>query len=132
MLPLFGREQSDSNHINYVAQREFGSFDIMFNNAGVSLETPFGFPFATPSPVWRKLIDINLTAVIEGTQLACQEFKKGGKGGVVINTASMGGILPMIDSPIYAASKVLSSILLIINVSFCRRQLYILVGLLYI
>ena len=43
--------------------REFGTFDIMFNNAGVSMETPFGFPFRTPSPVWRKLLDINLTGM---------------------------------------------------------------------
>ena len=89
-----------------LAQREFGSFDIMFNNAGVSLETLFGFPFATPSPVWRKLIDINLTAVVEGTQLACQEFKKGGKEGVVINTASTAALFPFLDAPIYAGTKV--------------------------
>jgi len=53
-------------------------------------------------------------AVIEGTQIACQEFKKSGKGGVVINTASMGGLLPMLDSPIYAATKVYPLMLRII------------------
>jgi NAD(P)-dependent dehydrogenase (short-subunit alcohol dehydrogenase family) len=32
-------------------------------------------------------------------------MKKSGRGGVVVNTASMGGLLPMPGSPVYAATK---------------------------
>jgi NAD(P)-dependent dehydrogenase (short-subunit alcohol dehydrogenase family) len=32
-------------------------------------------------------------------------MKRAGKGGVIINTASMGGLLPMPNSPVYAAAK---------------------------
>src|SRR5690606_256050 len=44
------------------------------------------------------------TGVIDGTRLAVNALKAG-RGGVIINTASMGGLLPMPTAPVYAASK---------------------------
>jgi 15-hydroxyprostaglandin dehydrogenase (NAD) len=83
------------------AQREFGRLDIVCNNAGISVRTPL---FEDTAREWVKTIDINLTAVIEGTQQAVIAMQQG-RGGVIINTASMGGLLPMPGSPVYAASK---------------------------
>ncbi len=85
------------------AKLEFGGFHILCNNAGVHLEKPFDFPHHISSGGWRKIVEVNLNAVIEGTQLACTEMKR--TGGVIINTASLGGLYPMPDSPIYAATK---------------------------
>jgi NAD(P)-dependent dehydrogenase (short-subunit alcohol dehydrogenase family) len=83
------------------ANEEFGRLDIVYNNAGVGGEDLFA---DDPGP-WRRMVDINLTAVIDGTRLAVREMRKHQRGGVIINTASMGGLLPMPGSPVYAATK---------------------------
>ena len=82
------------------AVEHFGRFDIAFNNAGIAGEDLF----LDDASAWRRMIDINLTAVIDGTRIAVREMQRA-RGGVIINTASMGGLLPMPDSPVYAATK---------------------------
>ena len=82
------------------AKEHFGSFDIAFNNAGIGSESLFD----DDSGNWRRTIDINLTAVIDATRIAVRAMQMG-RGGVIINTASMGGLLPMPGSPVYAATK---------------------------
>jgi NAD(P)-dependent dehydrogenase (short-subunit alcohol dehydrogenase family) len=79
----------------------FGSVDIVCNNAGIGGE---GDLFGEEGP-WRAMLDINLRAVIEGTRLAVRAMRAAGGGGVIVNTASMGGLLPMPGSPVYAATK---------------------------
>jgi 15-hydroxyprostaglandin dehydrogenase (NAD) len=82
------------------AQEHFGAFDIAYNNAGIGGEDLF----ADEAGAWQRTIDINLTAVIDATRIAVREMQRG-RGGVIINTASMGGLLPMPGSPVYAATK---------------------------
>ncbi|PIK38117.1 putative 15-hydroxyprostaglandin dehydrogenase [Apostichopus japonicus] len=67
--------------------------DLVVNNAGVTPSNP-------------KVIDVNLTAVIRGSYLAKQFMSKenGGSGGVLINTASLAGLVPIVH-PSYVASK---------------------------
>ncbi|XP_061106146.1 15-hydroxyprostaglandin dehydrogenase [NAD(+)]-like [Conger conger] len=74
----------------------FGRIDIVSNNAGTVNEI-----------YWKKMIEINLNAVIRGTFLALQHMKKdtGGEGGVIVNTASMAGLGPVMNSPVYTATK---------------------------
>jgi NAD(P)-dependent dehydrogenase (short-subunit alcohol dehydrogenase family) len=83
------------------AVEHFGRFDIAFNNAGIGGEDLF----ADDPGDWARVVDIDLTAVIDATRIAVREMKRAGKGGVIINTASMGGLLPMPNSPVYAAAK---------------------------
>jgi NAD(P)-dependent dehydrogenase (short-subunit alcohol dehydrogenase family) len=83
------------------AVEHFGRFDIAFNNAGIGGEDLF----ADDPGDWAKVVEIDLVAVIDATRIAVREMKRSGKGGVIINTASMGGLLPMPNSPVYAASK---------------------------
>ena len=83
------------------AFEHWGALDIVFNNAGIGGEDLFA---DDPGP-WQRIIEINLIAVIDGTRIAVREMRRSGRGGVIINTASMGGLLPMPDSPVYAASK---------------------------
>ena len=83
------------------AVSQFGRLDIVYNNAGVGGEDLF----ADEAGPWKRMVDINLTAVIEGTRLAVRQMRKQNSGGVIINTASMGGLLPMPGSPVYAATK---------------------------
>lgn len=80
----------------------WGRMDVIFNNAGILTGAP-AFP-ATPFERWRGVIDLNLTAVVRGTQLAI-EAMKGSGGGVIINTASMAGVNPWQMDPVYSATK---------------------------
>ncbi len=69
----------------------YGRLDILFNNAG--------FPMiATPidevkEELWNKVIDVNLKSVFLGSKYVIPLMKKQG-GGVIINTASIGGVRP--------------------------------------
>lgn len=83
------------------AMEHFGRFDIAFNNAGIGGEDLF----ADDPGDWAKVVEIDLTAVIDATRMAVRELKRAGRPGVIINTASMGGLLPMPGSPVYAAAK---------------------------
>jgi NAD(P)-dependent dehydrogenase (short-subunit alcohol dehydrogenase family) len=80
----------------------WGQLDIMFNNAGILTGAP-RFPETAPEQ-WTRVIDLNLTAVIRGTQLAYHAMRATG-GGVIVNTASMSGITPWPLDPVYSASK---------------------------
>ncbi|XP_078000797.1 15-hydroxyprostaglandin dehydrogenase [NAD(+)]-like [Glandiceps talaboti] len=74
----------------------FGHLDVVCNNAGILNELK-----------WQLMVAINVNAVIEGTYLAVKYMgtKNGGKGGVVINTSSVVGLIPRSLIPVYVASK---------------------------
>jgi len=84
------------------AAREFGRVDIVHNNAGISERGDF---FAMSREQWAPTVAINLQAVIGATQLEVRFLRKQGGGGLIVNTASMGGMVPMPANPVYAASK---------------------------
>ncbi|XP_061660335.1 15-hydroxyprostaglandin dehydrogenase [NAD(+)] isoform X1 [Syngnathoides biaculeatus] len=74
----------------------FGGIDILCNNAGILNEGD-----------WELMVAINLVGVIKGTYAALEHMSKlkGGRGGVIINTASMAGIKPLLSCPVYSATK---------------------------
>jgi NAD(P)-dependent dehydrogenase (short-subunit alcohol dehydrogenase family) len=84
------------------ATGEFGRVDIVHNNAGVSERGDF---FAMSPEQWQRTVAVNLQAVIGATQVEVQHMRKQGGGGVIVNTASMGGLVPMATNPVYAATK---------------------------
>ncbi|KAF0460734.1 NADP-binding protein [Gigaspora margarita] len=81
------------------AQNTFGGIDVVCNNAGI---LPIEFYDQTDN--WVKTIDVNLNAVIKGTQLGIEFLKKRG-GGVIINTASVAGFYPWKLFPVYCSTK---------------------------
>jgi len=93
---------------------EFGrgnKFDLVVvcNNAGIG-ENPVSMHQLIQGNdidinLWKRLIDINLNAVIDGTFVAMQEISRMGAKGIIINTASTGGLTSMPFSPVYSASK---------------------------
>ncbi len=84
------------------AEKYFGGVDIVVNNAGIAEKRPL---WDDDRGVWKKVIDIDLSAVIEGTRLGVLTLKKQGRGGVIINTASLAGLYPQSMTPVYSAAK---------------------------
>ncbi|XP_071096643.1 15-hydroxyprostaglandin dehydrogenase [NAD(+)]-like [Haliotis cracherodii] len=78
------------------AVSKFGHVDVMCNNAGIMDER-----------IWEKQLEINFGGVLRGTMMAMNHMRKdkGGRGGVIINTASLAGLFPTYWFPAYAASK---------------------------
>src|SRR5215208_5537726 len=83
------------------AVEHFGWLDIAFNNAGIGGKDLF----ADDPGDWARIIDIDLTAVIDATRLAVRKMPLAGNAGVIINTASLIGLWPMPSAPVYAAAK---------------------------
>jgi len=72
---------------------EFGSLDVLFNNAGVGStrdpETGATYRLHELAPEdWRRVIDVNLTGVWLGIQAAVPAMRRA-RGGSIINTASI-------------------------------------------
>ena len=63
------------------AEENFGvtCVDILANNAGINVNHG-----------WRKCMEVNIMAVMSGTELAMERMKKAGKPCQIINTASLG------------------------------------------
>ncbi|HKI25272.1 MAG TPA: 2-dehydro-3-deoxy-D-gluconate 5-dehydrogenase KduD [Candidatus Sulfotelmatobacter sp.] len=81
---------------------QFGTVDILVNNAGIIRRAP-AVDYSLED--WNEIIAVNLTAVFRLSQLAARHMMERGKGGKIVNIASLlsfqGGILV----PAYAAAK---------------------------
>ncbi|KAK7503537.1 hypothetical protein BaRGS_00005076 [Batillaria attramentaria] len=79
------------------ALKHFGHLDIMVNNAGIGNERDY-----------IRMVNINLTGVITGTNLAIQAMSRenGGHGGLVLNVSSTAGLTPRAYfEPAYSGTK---------------------------
>jgi 15-hydroxyprostaglandin dehydrogenase (NAD) len=85
-----------------LAIERFGGLDIAFNNAGIIGEDLF----ADDPGDWKRVIEIDLTAVIDATRLAVRKMRLVGNAGAIVNTASLISLWPMPSAPVYAAAKV--------------------------
>jgi NAD(P)-dependent dehydrogenase (short-subunit alcohol dehydrogenase family) len=87
-----------------LALSRFGGLNVMFNNAGISCG-------AYPDFVDDKLDDfdrvmrINLLGPMLGTRNAARAMKAAGKGGVILNNASIAGTVAGLGMMTYRASK---------------------------
>jgi 15-hydroxyprostaglandin dehydrogenase (NAD) len=80
---------------------QFGRLEVVANIAGIGN----GELFADEPGDWRRVIDIDLTAVIDATRLAVRAMRAGGHGGAIVNLASLIALHPMATAPVYSAAK---------------------------
>lgn len=81
--------------------QQFGALDIAVNNAGIA--GPLAPTGEYPIEGWKKVIDINLSGVFYGMHYQIPEML--GKGGSIINVASILGMSGTRLSPAYVAAK---------------------------
>ena len=94
---------ADTRALVDFAVAEFGALDIMFNNAGISGAQ---YPRFLDDDLadFHRVIDINLYGVMTGSHAAGAYMAKHG-GGVIINNASIAGVLPGQALMSYRVSK---------------------------
>jgi NAD(P)-dependent dehydrogenase (short-subunit alcohol dehydrogenase family) len=101
-----GDVTKESDVISAVADavHQFGRLDVMFNNAGVSSPTG-GLLFEDYTDAdWDRLMNVNARGVFYGMKHAIRQFKAQGDGGVIVNTASVAGLVGW-GGTVYGISK---------------------------
>ena len=83
----------------------FGHLDILVNNARAIIGRDIAPITEIPQDVWRRFLDINVTAVFLTTQLAARAMVRQGSGGAIINIGSENSKRGMPNTAAYSASK---------------------------
>lgn len=84
------------------AEKTYGGFDILYNNAGVGTGPP-RWPDCSYDQMLRTM-QVDIVAVLEGTRQAIPRLRVRG-GGVIISTASLAGVFGFQADPVYTAAK---------------------------
>lgn len=84
------------------AEREFGRVDILINNVGGVAPKMFA---EQSERSWRRHIDINLVSMLAATSAVIPVMVRGGRGGSIVNIASIEGTRAAPGYAVYAACK---------------------------
>jgi NAD(P)-dependent dehydrogenase (short-subunit alcohol dehydrogenase family) len=79
----------------------FGGTDVLMNNAGIQP----GSGIFGPEQNWRRVVDVNLWGIIQGTQVFVPAMIARGRPGLVVNTGSKQGITTPPGDPAYNVAK---------------------------
>lgn len=79
---------------------KYGSLDVAILNAGIGETGDLIW-----ADDWRRCLDVNLIAVMQGVRMAVQAMRRMRSKGVIVIVASAGGIWEMPLSPVYSTAK---------------------------
>jgi len=96
------REPDSVDALFDAARSEFGGVDLVFNNAGVYLG---GEMRDCTFDDWKFVLDVNVDGVFHVGQRAAAFLREQGRGGYIVNTASIGGHMSHPGGLAYAVSK---------------------------
>jgi NAD(P)-dependent dehydrogenase (short-subunit alcohol dehydrogenase family) len=83
-------------------ERVFGKVHVLCNNAGVGVLGPIKL---AKFGDWDWVLGVMIGGVVNGIQTFLPRILKHGEGGHIVTTSSMGGMLPLAESPIYSTAK---------------------------
>jgi NAD(P)-dependent dehydrogenase (short-subunit alcohol dehydrogenase family) len=84
------------------AAARFGGIDVLCNNAGVGI---FGDIASATHNDWAYTMRVNFWGVVHGIEAFVPRLLAQGRGGHIVNTASMAGLIGMQWLGVYCASK---------------------------
>jgi NAD(P)-dependent dehydrogenase (short-subunit alcohol dehydrogenase family) len=91
----------DLRRLEAAARERFGGIDVVMNNAGIQP----GSSIFGAADAWRRVLDVNLWGVIQGSQVFVPGMIERGRPGLVINTGSKQGITTPPGDPAYNVAK---------------------------
>jgi glucose 1-dehydrogenase len=83
-------------------RNQFGSVDVLVNNAGIEKESPF---LDLDEETWDRILDINLKGGFLCAQAAGRVMRDAGRGGSIVNISSIHEDLPFPGYAPYCAAK---------------------------
>lgn len=86
-----------------LAVKDFGGLDIIFNNAGVG--GAIGPVWELDEAEWDYTFDVLVKGVFFGIKHATRVFREQGRGGTIVNTASVAGLSGGCGPLAYSAAK---------------------------
>ncbi|WP_076590867.1 SDR family NAD(P)-dependent oxidoreductase [Herminiimonas arsenitoxidans] len=90
------------NSLLKAAQDNFGGVDILINNAGILRDKTL---LKQEEQDWDLVLKVNLRSMYTVTKPIFAAMKDAGRGGVIVNTTSVSGIVGNFGQSNYAASK---------------------------
>ena len=100
-VPTDVSKMDDLRALEAAARSAYGDVDVLMNNAGIQP----GSSILDASSDWRRIIDVNLWGIIEGSRIFAPSMMASGKPALIINTGSKQGITTPPGDPAYNVSK---------------------------
>ena len=95
-------KQEDIDNLIDKAIEKYGRVDILVNNAGI-LDS-YKSPVSITDEIWNKMFEVNVDSVMRASRKVLPLMRKQ-KSGVILNTASVGGLNGMRGGIAYVATK---------------------------
>ncbi|MGO4270409.1 SDR family NAD(P)-dependent oxidoreductase [Paenibacillus sp. TAF58] len=102
-----GADVSQDKEVRKMVDRlaqQFGTIDLLVNNASITRHIPFGDLEAVTEEVWDELYDVNVKGMFNCAR-AVAPFMKMNKQGAIVNLGSIAGQTGLGSSLPYAVSK---------------------------
>ena len=101
-IPADASKETEVHKMIAKAIEKYGQLDIACNNAGIGGEQNPTKDYSIDN--WKQVVDINLNGVFFGCKYQLEQMEKNG-GGVIVNMASIHGMVAAPMSPAYTATK---------------------------